>query len=128
MSREGLESIRGLPVGGHLLPIIFAIIGCRFSILLDEPVEHVEEDGVRFFHPNCLYVWRIAFGRFARKTLERAAFIVTISALVFRSRACVAFSVSRSLSKLQVEKSGTASISGGNGKNVAGYTSVVKKE
>ena len=74
------------------------------------------------------YVWRIAFGRFARKTSERAAFIVTMSALVFRSRACVAFSVSRSLSELQVEKSGTASTSAGNGKKVEGYGSVVKKE
>ena len=74
------------------------------------------------------YVWRIAFGRFARKTSERAAFIVTMSALVFRSRALVAFSVSRSLSELHVEKSGTASTSGGNGKKVEGYASVVKKE
>ena len=67
------------------------------------------------------YVWRIAFGRFARKLSERAAFIVTMSALVFRSRACVAFSVSRLLSELQVEKSGTASTSFGNSKKVEGY-------
>jgi hypothetical protein len=37
-----------------------------------------------------LYVSRIAFGRFARKTLERAAFIVTMSTQVFWLRACVA--------------------------------------
>ena len=75
-----------------------------------------------------LYVWRIAFGRFARNTSERVAFIVTMSALVFRLRAFVAFSVSHSLSKLQVEKSRTASTSFGNGKKVEGCVSVVKKE
>ena len=53
-SREGLETIGGMPVCGHLLPIIFAIYGCCFAILLDEPVEHVEEDGVRLFHVNWL--------------------------------------------------------------------------
>ena len=73
------------------------------------------------------YVWQIAIVRFARKTSERAVFIVTMSALVFRLRALVAFSVSRSLSELHVEKSGTASTSRGNGKKVEGYVSVVKK-
>ena len=46
---------------------------------------------------------------------------MTMSALVLRLRACVAFSVSRLLSELQVEKSGTASTSFGNGKKVEGY-------
>ena len=58
------------------------------------------------------YVSRIAFGRFARKTSDRAAFMVTMSALVFRSGVLVAFSVSRSLSEL----SGIESTSSGNGK------------
>jgi len=74
------------------------------------------------------YVSRIALSRFAKKTSERAGFMVTMSALIFRSRALVAFSVSLSLSELQAEKSGTASISFGNGKKVEGYASVVKKE
>ena len=74
------------------------------------------------------YVSQIALGRFARKTSERAAIMVTMSALVFWSRALVAFSVSRSLSELQVEKSGTTSTSFGNGKKFEGYASVVKKE
>ena len=74
------------------------------------------------------YVSQIALGRFERKTSERAAFMVTISALIFWPRALVAFSVSHSLSKLQAEKSGTASISFRNGKKVEGYASVVKKE
>ena len=52
---------------------------------------------------------------------------MTMSSLVFRSRALVAFSVSRSLSEVHVEKSGTASTSRGNGKKVEGYVSVVKK-
>jgi hypothetical protein len=68
------------------------------------------------------YVWQIAFGRFTRKTLERAAFIVTMSALVFWSWAFVAFSVSCSLYELQVEKSGTASTSFGNGKKLKGMS------
>jgi hypothetical protein len=45
--------------------------------------------------------------------------MVTMSALVFRLRALVALSVSRSLSKLQAEKSGTASTSSGNEKNLS---------
>jgi hypothetical protein len=50
------------------------------------------------------YVSRIAFGIFTRKTLERAAFMVIMSAQVFWSRAFVAFRVLRSLSEVQVEK------------------------
>jgi len=38
---KGLEAIGGMPVGGHSLPIIVAIFGCCFAILLDEPVKHV---------------------------------------------------------------------------------------
>ncbi len=70
------------------------------------------------------YVSQIAFGKFARKTSERAAFMVTMSALVLRSRAFVAFRVSHPLSVVQAEKSGTASTSTGNRKKLA----VVKKE
>ena len=62
------------------------------------------------------YVSQIALGRFTRKRSERAAFMVTMSALVLQSRALVAFSVSHSLSEVHVEKSGTASILSGNGK------------
>jgi hypothetical protein len=65
------------------------------------------------------YVSQIALGRFVRKKSERAAFMVTMSALVFRLRALVALSVSRSLSKLQAEKSGTASTSSRNEKNLS---------
>jgi hypothetical protein len=62
------------------------------------------------------YVLRITFGRFARKTSEKAAFMVMMSALVLQSWAFVAFRVSRS-SVVQAEKSGIASTSTGNGKN-----------
>jgi len=61
------------------------------------------------------YLSRIAFVRFARKTTDRAAFMVTMSALVFGSRALEAVSVSRPLSELHAEKSGTESTSSGNG-------------
>ncbi len=74
------------------------------------------------------YVLQIAFGRFTRKMSERAAFMVTMSALVLRSQTFVAFRVSRSLSLVQVEKYGIVSTSIGNGKKLAGYASVVKKK
>ena len=51
---EGLETVGGMPVGGHSLSILFAIFGRRFAIFLGEPVEHVEEDGVRLLHANWL--------------------------------------------------------------------------
>ncbi len=66
------------------------------------------------------YVLQIAFGRFARKTSERAAFMVMMSAQVFWSRAFVAFRVLRSLSEVQMEQSGTVSTSGGKGRKLAG--------
>jgi len=47
---------------------------------------------------------------------------VTMSALIFWSRAFVAFSVSRSLSELQVEKSGTASTSLGTERKLKGMS------
>ncbi len=53
---------------------------------------------------------------FARKILERAAFIVTMSARVFWLQACVALRLLRSLSDVHPEKSGTSSTSFGKGK------------
>ncbi len=38
---KGLKAVGGMPVGGHPLPIIFAIFGRCFVVLRDEPVEHV---------------------------------------------------------------------------------------
>ena len=64
------------------------------------------------------YVSRITFGRFAWKTLDRVAFMVTMSGLVFRLRALVGFIVSRSLSELHAEKSGTESTSSENGNSL----------
>jgi len=54
--------------------------------------------------------------------------MVTMSALVFRSRALVALNVLLSLSELHAEKSGIESTSAGNGKLFVGYASFVKKE
>ncbi len=65
-----------------------------------------------------LYVLQIAFGRFARKTSERAAFIVSMSAQVFWSWACVAFRLSCSLSDVHAEKSRMSSPSFGIGSNL----------
>jgi len=64
------------------------------------------------------YILPIAMGRFVRKTLERVTFMVTMSALVFWSRALVALSVSRSLSELHAEKSGIELTSAGNEKSL----------
>jgi hypothetical protein len=40
---KGLESAGGMPVGGHLLPILFTIFGRCFAVLRDEPIEHVRK-------------------------------------------------------------------------------------
>jgi hypothetical protein len=77
---EGLKTFGGMPGGGHSLPICLAIFGRGKPILRDEPVKHVEKNSLGCFIWIGLYVSRIAFGRFARKTLERATFIVTMSA------------------------------------------------
>ncbi len=105
---KGLESVGGMPVGGHSLPILSTIFGRCFGVLHDEPS----------FMQIGSYVSRIAVGRFTRKTSERAAFMVMMSALVFWLRALVALSVSRSLSELHVEKSGIESTSAGNGEKI----------
>ncbi len=38
---EGLEPFGGMPVGGYLLSILFAVFGHCLAILCDEPVKHV---------------------------------------------------------------------------------------
>jgi hypothetical protein len=73
-----------------------------------------------------LYVSHFFFGRFARKTVERAAFIVTMSAQVFWSQACVALRLLCSLLDVHSEKSQTSSTSFGKGKLLEGYVSLVK--
>ncbi len=65
---KGLKSVGGMPVGGHLLPILSTIFGHCFGVLRDEPS----------FMQIGSYVSRIAVGRFMRKTSERAAFMVMI--------------------------------------------------
>ncbi len=49
-----LEAVRGMPVGGHLLLVLFVVLGCRLPILANKPVEHVEEDSVWLFHVDGL--------------------------------------------------------------------------
>jgi hypothetical protein len=39
--RKGFESVGRIPVGGHSLAIFFTILGCCFTVLCDEPIEHV---------------------------------------------------------------------------------------
>ena len=38
---KGLKAVRGMPVGGQLLPTLFVIFGCCFAVLRDEPVKRV---------------------------------------------------------------------------------------
>ena len=38
---EGHETIGGMPVDSHSLPILFTIFSRCFAVLCDEPVEHV---------------------------------------------------------------------------------------
>ncbi len=64
------------------------------------------------------YIFQIALGRFVRKKSARAEFTVKLPALVFWSRAWVAFRLFPSLSEVQAVKSGMASILGGNGTNL----------
>ena len=101
-----------------MLPICFAIFGCGLSILVDEPIKHVEEDRGQVIIQIRLYILQIALGRFTRKTLAMAKFIVIMLALVFRLCACIAFRLSRLLLEVQVEKSGMVSPSIGNRKNL----------
>ncbi len=63
-----------------------------------------------------VYISQIAFGRFVRKTSERAAFIVTMSTQVFWLQVCVPLRLLRPLLDVHAEKSGTSSISFGKGK------------
>jgi hypothetical protein len=39
--RKGFESVGRIPVGGHSLEIFFTIFGRCFTVLCDEPLEHV---------------------------------------------------------------------------------------
>jgi len=84
-----------MPVGGYLLPIIFAIFSRCFAYFLMNQLNMWRKTVFGCFMQIGSYIWQIPFGRFMRKTLERAAFIVTMSALVFWSRAFVTFSVLR---------------------------------
>jgi hypothetical protein len=50
--REQLKAIRGMPVGGHPLSVLFVVLGHCLPILSNKPVEHVEEDSVWLFHAD----------------------------------------------------------------------------
>jgi hypothetical protein len=43
---EGIKTIAGMPVGGHPLAICIAIFRRRRTVVLREPLEHVDEDNV----------------------------------------------------------------------------------
>jgi hypothetical protein len=44
---EGIQPIGGVPIGGRVLPVCLAILGCCLTVLVDEPEEEVDEDDIR---------------------------------------------------------------------------------
>jgi hypothetical protein len=51
-----------MPVGGHPLLVLFAVLGHHLPILANKPVKHVEEDSVRLFHVDGLVGFANRFG------------------------------------------------------------------
>jgi hypothetical protein len=54
---KGLKTFGGMSGGRHSLSIFLAIIGCRATVLCDEPVKHVKKDSVWLFHVD----WLVCF-------------------------------------------------------------------
>jgi hypothetical protein len=44
---EGIKPIGGVPIGGHVLPVHLAILGCRLAVMVDKPEEEVNKDDIR---------------------------------------------------------------------------------
>ncbi len=81
--REGLEPFGGMPVNGHTLAILFVVFGFCLAILCNDPVNMCRNTLFGSFVQIGSYILQIALGIFARKKSERAAFMVTISNLIF---------------------------------------------
>ncbi len=113
---RGLKPLEGCQVAAILcqFALQFLVIVCPYFMMNQSIMWRKTVFGC--FMQIDLYVSQISFGRFARKLLERAKFIVTMSAQVFWSRACVAFRLLRSLLDVHAEKSEKSSTSVRKGK------------
>jgi hypothetical protein len=60
-----------MPLGGHLLPICFAVLGHGFPVLVDEPIEHVEEDCVWVLHSNWLIRFTNCLGEIRKEDISQ---------------------------------------------------------
>ena len=70
---KGLEAFGGMPLGGYLLPICFAIfnhgflVKTWFPLFVNEPTKHVKENRVWVLHPN----WVIHFANYLEKICKK---------------------------------------------------------
>ncbi len=115
---EGLEAFGGMPLGGHLLPIPFVVFGRGLPVLVNESIDHVEEDYVRVLHLNWLVHFVNCLGEIREEDIGQGQINGNDGSSVFLSWALVAFRLSRLLSDVQVVKSVIASTLGGNRKNL----------
>jgi hypothetical protein len=89
---EGVKSIGGMPIGGHPLVVCVVVLCRRHTVVLYKPIEYV--------NGRCWKAVRTPTKTAVTKMLVRAAFIVTMSALVFLLRACHTHFVVRSFSSM----------------------------
>jgi hypothetical protein len=50
---EGIESVGGVPIGGHALPVRLVILGRCLTVLVDKPEEEVNEDKLGLQRHHC---------------------------------------------------------------------------
>ncbi len=41
-----IKAIGGMPIGGHLLPVCFAILSCHFAVVVNKPQENIGKDNI----------------------------------------------------------------------------------
>ncbi len=59
-----------MPVGGHPLSVLFAVLSRRLPILANKPVNHVEEDSVWLFHVDGLVGFANRFGELGEEDVQ----------------------------------------------------------
>ena len=74
-----------MPFGGHLLLICFAIFGCGFAVLLDEPVKYVEKYCVWVLYPDWLVCLANHLGKICKENVGKG--------LIHRDDICSCFLV-----------------------------------
>ncbi len=46
VEEECVEAVSRMPIGSHLLPVCFAILGHCFAVVVDKPQEHIDKDDI----------------------------------------------------------------------------------